>query len=218
VDITQSGEDHFGWLYFFCVVPLSVHVAGDFGHGLLMFAFAMYLLGNEQKFMRQQLDEIFGMAFGGRYCIALMASFSIFTGLIYNEFFSMPMTLFGGTRMRVSGTLAAGHTLLCSIYAVKFVLQILSQGGLMPSAHVSALWKAAAWVAFQRTHFMVTDAQCVHLLVGCSVLWMARYVTTSRTCGPARRWAAQSCSRQTLGPTPSVWTPTGTVPRCGQWP
>lgn len=78
--------------------------AGDFGHGLLMFAFAMYLLGNEQKFLRQTLDEIFGMCFGGRYCIALMAAFSIFTGLIYNEFFSMPMTLFGGTRMRVSDT------------------------------------------------------------------------------------------------------------------
>lgn len=67
-----------------------------------MLAFALYLLANEQKFLRQQLDEIFGMAFGGRYCIVLMASFSIFTGLIYNEFFSMPMTLFGGTRMRVS--------------------------------------------------------------------------------------------------------------------
>lgn len=67
-----------------------------------MFAFAMYLLANEQKFLRQQLDEIFGMCFGGRYCIALMAAFSIFTGLMYNEFFSMPMTLFGGTRMRVS--------------------------------------------------------------------------------------------------------------------
>lgn len=66
-----------------------------------MMAFATYLLMNEQKFLRQQLDEIFGMCFGGRYCIVLMAAFSIFTGLMYNEFFSMPMTLFGGTRMRV---------------------------------------------------------------------------------------------------------------------
>jgi vacuolar-type H+-ATPase subunit I/STV1 len=87
-------------------VPVAAAV-GDFGHGLLMFAFAMYLLVNENKFMRQTLDEIFGMAFGGRYCIVLMAAFSIFTGLMYNEFFSMPMTLFGGTRMRVSGALAA---------------------------------------------------------------------------------------------------------------
>jgi V-type H+-transporting ATPase subunit a len=66
-----------------------------------MFAFATYLLANEARFLRQPLDEIFGMAFGGRYCIMLMASFSIFTGLLYNEFFSMPMTLFGGSRMKV---------------------------------------------------------------------------------------------------------------------
>eukprot|EP00878_Enallax_costatus_P037657 GHUV01042557.1.p1 GENE.GHUV01042557.1~~GHUV01042557.1.p1 ORF type:complete len:106 (+),score=30.62 GHUV01042557.1:184-501(+) len=80
----------------------AVCCAGDFGHGLLMFMFALYLLANEKKFLKQQLDEIFGMAFGGRYCIVLMAVFSIFTGLIYNEFFSMPMTLFGKSRARVS--------------------------------------------------------------------------------------------------------------------
>ncbi|WIA14247.1 hypothetical protein OEZ85_002783 [Tetradesmus obliquus] len=73
---------------------------GDFGHGLLMMMFAAYLLINEKALLKQKLDEIFDMLFGGRYCIVLMATFSIFTGLIYNEFFSMPMTLFGGTRAR----------------------------------------------------------------------------------------------------------------------
>lgn len=77
--------------------------AGDFGHGLLMMMFAAYLLINEKALLKQKLDEIFDMLFGGRYCIVLMATFSIFTGLIYNEFFSMPMTLFGGTRARVRG-------------------------------------------------------------------------------------------------------------------
>jgi V-type H+-transporting ATPase subunit a len=40
------------------------------------------------------------MAYGGRYCILLLAIFSLYTGLLYNEFFSIPMTWFGDTRFQ----------------------------------------------------------------------------------------------------------------------
>ena len=68
---------------------------GDLGHALLMLMFAVYLIRNEKALGAAPLGEIFGMAFGGRYCILLMAVFSLYTGLLYNEFFSVPMTLFG---------------------------------------------------------------------------------------------------------------------------
>lgn len=71
---------------------------GDVGHGLLMLLFASWLVLAEKKLARQDLGDILGMMFGGRYIILLMALFSIFTGLIYNEFFSIVMTLFGPTR------------------------------------------------------------------------------------------------------------------------
>lgn len=44
---------------------------GDLGHGLLMLLFALYLVLNEKKFLKQKLDEIFGMAFGGKAAAAV---------------------------------------------------------------------------------------------------------------------------------------------------
>lgn len=45
----------------------------------------------------QKLGDIMEMTFGGRYVIMMMALFSIYTGLIYNEFFSVPFELFGSS-------------------------------------------------------------------------------------------------------------------------
>lgn len=68
---------------------------GDWGHGLCMLAMTSYFIFREKKLSSQKLGDIFEMAFGGRYVILLMALFSIYTGFIYNEFFSVPFEIFG---------------------------------------------------------------------------------------------------------------------------
>ena len=73
---------------------------GDFGHGILMLLFALVLVLNERSLGSQALDDITSMLFSGRYCILLMSLFSIYTGVIYNEFFSIPMTIAGPTHFQ----------------------------------------------------------------------------------------------------------------------
>ncbi|RLN18147.1 V-type proton ATPase subunit a3-like [Panicum miliaceum] len=68
---------------------------GDWGHGICLLLATLYLIIREKKLASQKLGDIMEMMFGGRYVIFMMALFSIYTGLIYNEFFSVPFELFG---------------------------------------------------------------------------------------------------------------------------
>ncbi|KAL7266582.1 H(+)-transporting V0 sector ATPase subunit a [Rhizina undulata] len=67
---------------------------GDVGHGFIMAVAATAMVLNEKKLEGKKIFEIFDMAFFGRYIMLLMGIFSIYTGLIYNDIFSKPLTLF----------------------------------------------------------------------------------------------------------------------------
>lgn len=65
---------------------------GDLGHAVIMLAAALAMIYWE-KSLKKVSFELFAMIFYGRYIALVMAVFSVFTGLMYNDIFSKSMTL-----------------------------------------------------------------------------------------------------------------------------
>lgn len=67
---------------------------GDFGHGFIMACAALAMIYFEKPLARSKQDELFSMAFFGRYIMLMMGVFSMYTGLIYCDAFSKELALF----------------------------------------------------------------------------------------------------------------------------
>ncbi|KAL0370053.1 UNVERIFIED_CONTAM: V-type proton ATPase subunit a1 [Sesamum angustifolium] len=73
---------------------------GDWGHGICLLLGALILIAREKRLGSQKLGSFMEMLFGGRYVLLMMSLFSIYCGLIYNEFFSIPFHIFGSSAYR----------------------------------------------------------------------------------------------------------------------
>lgn len=62
---------------------------GDIGHGGVLLGFALWLTFGEMG--KKILPDIYA----ARYLLLMMGIFSFYSGWIYNEFFSIPINLFG---------------------------------------------------------------------------------------------------------------------------
>ena len=64
---------------------------GDVGHALIMLLASLAMIYWEKQ-LKKVTFELFAMLFYGRYIALVMAIFSIFTGFIYNDIFSLSFT------------------------------------------------------------------------------------------------------------------------------
>ncbi|EMD68196.1 hypothetical protein GGP41_001757 [Bipolaris sorokiniana] len=67
---------------------------GDAGHGVILTLAAMAMIHFEKRLERSKLDELFSMMFYGRYIVFMMGIFSIYTGLLYCDAFSLGLPWF----------------------------------------------------------------------------------------------------------------------------
>jgi V-type H+-transporting ATPase subunit a len=67
---------------------------GDIGHGGLLFIFGLYLLFFKDSILADKTSSLKAVV-PARYLVTLMGFFALYAGLIYNDFLSLNLNLFG---------------------------------------------------------------------------------------------------------------------------
>ena len=67
---------------------------GDIGHGALLWIFGLYLVFFKKSILADSTSSLKPLI-PARYLVALMGFFAFYAGLIYNDFLSLNLNLFG---------------------------------------------------------------------------------------------------------------------------
>ena len=145
----------------------------------------------------------------GRYCILLMSFFSIYTGLLYNEAFSIPMTIFGKSRWACP-TDPSNQDRAAFHFNSDLCPEAFSEGLQMTTTHPYPLGVDPAWHG-TRTELTYLNSVKMKLsiilgehsnpaasrrsLVGCGNVWPADVGATQQHCESVCVWQHRACPR-----------------------
>ncbi|KTG43207.1 hypothetical protein cypCar_00010783 [Cyprinus carpio] len=120
---------------------------GDFGHGIIMALFALWMVlyENDRK-LKKSRNEIWNIFFEGRYIILLMGIFSVYTGLIYNDCFSKSLNLFG-SGWNVSAMFVSGVWSPSTLHSNSFLALDPNVTGVFKGAYplgIDPIWNLAS--------------------------------------------------------------------------
>ena len=68
---------------------------GDIGHGSILAMGGLYLILTESRMNERGLDEMVSGIYSARYMLTAMGIMAVYAGLVYNDYFSLGLDLFG---------------------------------------------------------------------------------------------------------------------------
>ncbi len=101
---TTYREVNPGLFYTFTYPFLFAVMFGDVLHGAVLLAMGAAMIWKEKFLTKHGVGDTLQMVFDGRYIIFLLGLYSMMVGMVYNEFFGMPLKSIGSPFKFIAGT------------------------------------------------------------------------------------------------------------------